>query len=244
MHPASESHKVCGLTVSAYRLKHSPSGLWAENLLHTACEYSHSSWSQVHVRSPWVPFHLLLVAEAEEARADAHGYPGADFVEEPLEGEETGHRDGKDKLAEWVHGHPTSLWTEQKNSLVSTVRPCAENGRLGVQRWRWHCQILKYNSVERTWNLRETINRIRQHWVDGQGGFGPSGKTELTGEVWQEKQVRLGWLGLTGWVEQHAGSGNKVNSHGPFCWVLSNETFWEGAGSVDPLLLLHQDTFS
>lgn len=43
-----------------------------------------------------------------------HGHPGADFVEEPLEGEETGHRDGEDKLAEWVHGHPTPLWGERK----------------------------------------------------------------------------------------------------------------------------------
>lgn len=33
-------------------------------------------------------------------------------MEEPLEGEETGHRDGEDKLAEWVHGHPTPLWEE------------------------------------------------------------------------------------------------------------------------------------
>lgn len=30
-------------------------------------------------------------------------------MEEPLEGEEAGHRDGEDKLAEWVHGHPTPL---------------------------------------------------------------------------------------------------------------------------------------
>lgn len=65
--------------------------------------------SRVHVRLPRVPFHLLLVAEVEEAGADAHGHPGADFVEEPLEGEETGHRDGEDELAEWVHGHPSPL---------------------------------------------------------------------------------------------------------------------------------------
>lgn len=30
-------------------------------------------------------------------------------MEEPLEGEETGHRDGEDELAEWVHGRPTPL---------------------------------------------------------------------------------------------------------------------------------------
>lgn len=33
-------------------------------------------------------------------------------MEEPLEGEETSHRDGEDKLAEWVHGHPTPLWED------------------------------------------------------------------------------------------------------------------------------------
>lgn len=30
-------------------------------------------------------------------------------MEEPLEGEEAGHRDGEDELAEWVHGRPTPL---------------------------------------------------------------------------------------------------------------------------------------
>lgn len=46
---------------------------------------------QIDVGLPRVPFHLLLVTEAEEAGADAHGHPGAYFVEEPLEGEETSH---------------------------------------------------------------------------------------------------------------------------------------------------------
>lgn len=35
-------------------------------------------------------------------------------MEEPLEAEETGHRDGDDELAEWVHGHPTQLWEEDR----------------------------------------------------------------------------------------------------------------------------------
>lgn len=61
------------------------------------------------IKSPWVPFNLLLISEAKEAWADAYGHPGADFVEEPLEGEEACHRDGEDKLAEWVHVHPTQL---------------------------------------------------------------------------------------------------------------------------------------
>lgn len=88
--------------------------LWATPASHSPLyvsmwQDSDSSWARVRFRSPWVPFHLLLVTEAEEAGADARGHPGADFVEEPLEGEETGHRDGEDKLAEWVHGHPTQL---------------------------------------------------------------------------------------------------------------------------------------
>lgn len=68
----------------------------------------------MRVTSPGVPLNLLLVTEAEEAgAADARGHPGADLVEEPLEGEETGHRDGDDELVEWVHGHPTRLWEEE-----------------------------------------------------------------------------------------------------------------------------------
>lgn len=77
-----------------------------------------STRQQLRVGLPGVPFHLLLVAEAEEAGADAHRHPGADFVEEPLEGEETSHRDGEDELAEWVHGHPSPLrsWEEERGA--------------------------------------------------------------------------------------------------------------------------------
>ena len=89
----------------------SASELWAMSqfLPCKGCGHSESVCTRVHVRSPWVPLHLLLVTEAKEAWADAHGHPGADSVEEPLEGEEAGHRDGEDEQAEWVHGHPTPL---------------------------------------------------------------------------------------------------------------------------------------
>lgn len=70
-----------------------------------------SLWLESSLQSPWVPLHLLLVAEAEEAGADALGHPRAAFVKEPLEDEETGHRDGEDELAERVHGHPPLLGT-------------------------------------------------------------------------------------------------------------------------------------
>lgn len=68
----------------------------------------------IYIGSPWVPLHLLLFTEAREACADAQGHPGADSVEEPLEGKEAGHRDGEDELAEWVHGHPTPLWKDKE----------------------------------------------------------------------------------------------------------------------------------
>lgn len=43
-------------------------------------------------------------------------------MEEPLEGEETSHRDGEDKLAERVHGHPTPLWDDGEKEHKGTKR--------------------------------------------------------------------------------------------------------------------------
>lgn len=43
-------------------------------------------------------------------------------MEEPLEGEETCHRDGEDKLAEWVHGHPSPLWEDGEKESKRKVK--------------------------------------------------------------------------------------------------------------------------
>lgn len=86
---------------------------------HTPCspvEVNTHDQVRVRLRSPRVPFHLLLVAEAKEARTDAYRQPGADSVEEPLEGEEAGHRDDENKLVERVHGHPTLLQERVKGN--------------------------------------------------------------------------------------------------------------------------------
>lgn len=58
-------------------------------------------------------------------------------MEEPLEGEETGHRDGEDKLAEWVHGHPTPLWEDGETEGERLER------RLGELVMLFHYKILK-----------------------------------------------------------------------------------------------------
>ena len=71
--------------------------------------------------SPGVPLHLLLVAEDEEALADARGHPWAGPVEEPLEAQETGHRYGKDQLTECVHGRPTLLCVGRRGGGVNSI---------------------------------------------------------------------------------------------------------------------------
>lgn len=43
-------------------------------------------------------------------------------MEEPLEDDETRHRDGEDELAEWVHGHPPLLWKDGEMRQTSCVR--------------------------------------------------------------------------------------------------------------------------
>lgn len=49
-------------------------------------------------------------------------------MEEPLEGEETGHRDGEDELSERVHGHPTPRLT-----LIKMIHRLALSTGRGVQ---------------------------------------------------------------------------------------------------------------
>lgn len=123
------SQGICGLNVNSYLLDPVNTHILLASMnaksnitvsaAKLGCGQKHLTQSQqtwINLRSPWVPLHLLLVSEAQEAGADAHGHPGADSVEQPLEGEEAGHRDGEDKLAEWVHGHPTPLWKDKERN--------------------------------------------------------------------------------------------------------------------------------
>lgn len=105
--PCKSSTPGWGGAEDAEGLGPSQDGFWASLLKRRG---QRAVWG-----SPWVPFHLLLVAEAQEARADVRGHPRAAFMKEPLEDEETGHRDGEDELAEWVHGHPPLLWKDGRN---------------------------------------------------------------------------------------------------------------------------------
>lgn len=96
----------CDSDVSLHQCRVSPDRVFIDSVIEEQDVQTEDSHQQRVKRRhrPGVPFHLLLVAEAEEAVVDACGCPGADSVEEPLEGEET---DGENELVEWVHGHST-----------------------------------------------------------------------------------------------------------------------------------------
>lgn len=111
---------MCLLTELKHRLGDHVTGRQSDTLQTWVC-----------ASSPGVPLHLLLVVEAREARADARGHPGTDFVEEPLEGEETSHRDGEDKLAEWVHGHPTTLQQDGEKEFTGLKKSCCLHSWMG-----------------------------------------------------------------------------------------------------------------
>jgi len=72
-------------------------------------------------------------------------------VEEPLEGEETDHRDGEDEQAEWVHGHPTTLRERRRLRLVLEV--VTRYKYLGI--WLDDCLSFK----------RQVNNLLRKLWV-------------------------------------------------------------------------------
>lgn len=72
-------------------------------------------------------------------------------MEEPLEGEETSHRDGEDKLAERVHGHPTPLWDDGEKEHKGTKRK-VESGK--VSHDVFHYNILQTKNKTKNYHTK------------------------------------------------------------------------------------------
>lgn len=79
-------------------------------------------------------------------------------MEEPLEGEEAGHRDGEDKLAEWVHGHPTPLWEhkERKDEAQKQTKTWGETS--GPEYALYTPWTLKSKNLPLTYSFTTTVS--------------------------------------------------------------------------------------